>query len=65
METLLDTPEVETLYGWYYRTSTGEYEFWWGNRCMLSVHEVTLDVMPYYLSTEIRASATVKAPLDN
>lgn len=63
METLIGTPEYDILYGWYYRPSLNSYEFWWGNRLLVCVDAVMLDVMPDALATEIRASAMVKPEL--
>lgn len=63
MDTLIGTPEVEARYGWYFRPSENNYEFWWGPGIYVVIDACMLDVMPTWLATEIRASATVKPEL--
>jgi hypothetical protein len=63
METLVGSPFAEQRYGWYYRPSSQEYEFWWCYEARITVHSEILNAMPDYIAMEIRASALVKPEL--
>ena len=71
METVITSqghPEPEYLdrMGWYERAATQTVEFWWmGSKPLIVLDAMMLDIMPFEIAMEIKASVMVKAPLED
>jgi hypothetical protein len=52
--------------GWYERPATQTVEFWWmGSKPIIVLDAMMLDIMPFEIAMEIKASVTVKPLLED
>lgn len=60
METVEAASVYQYRYGWYFRSSTFMYEFWWGLERKILLDAMMLDAMPTYFTIEVKASVSAK-----